>query len=94
MDGDDPWALDRLPIIRSHHMLASLGGLTDVIMRDLREEVVDDVGANVVVDDVEERAVVSIYGGQTPAQVAPLLLPAASRHTCTDQKARVRKTLK
>ena len=41
-------------------------------MRDLREQVVQHVRADVVVDLVED-AKVAIDGGQAAAQVAPLL---------------------
>lgn len=41
-------------------------------MRDLREEVVDDVGADVVVDLVDP-PVVPVHRGEPSTQVAPLL---------------------
>jgi hypothetical protein len=44
-------------------------------VRDLREEVVDDVRADVVVNLVED-AVVAVERGQAPAQIAPLVAPA------------------
>lgn len=51
---------------------AHLGGLCEVVVGHLREEVVHDVGADVVVDLVED-AVVPVNGRQPPAEVAPLL---------------------
>jgi len=44
----------------------------EMVVRDLREEVVDDMGADVVVDLVDP-AVVPVHGGEPPTQVAPLL---------------------
>jgi hypothetical protein len=41
-------------------------------VRDLREEVMNDVGADVVVDVVDP-AVVPVHRGEAAAQVAPLL---------------------
>jgi hypothetical protein len=43
-----------------------------MVVGDLGEQVVHHVGANVVVDLVED-AVVAVNGGQAAAQVAPLL---------------------
>jgi len=43
-----------------------------MVVRDLREEVMDDMGADVVVDLVDP-AVVSVHRRQAAAQVAPLL---------------------
>ena len=51
---------------------AHLGGLLQVVVRDLREQVVQHVRADVVVDLVED-AKVAVDGGQAAAQVAPLL---------------------
>jgi len=43
-----------------------------MVVRDLREEVVDDMGADVVVDAVDP-AVVSVHRRQPAAEVAPFL---------------------
>jgi hypothetical protein len=43
-----------------------------MVVRDLREEVMNDVGADVVVDVVDP-AVVPVHRGEAAAQVAPLL---------------------
>ena len=51
---------------------AHLGGLREVVVGHLWEEVVDNVGANVVVDLVED-AIVPVNGRQPAAEVAPLL---------------------
>mmetsp|Transcript_23241 Transcript_23241/g.55893 ORF Transcript_23241/g.55893 Transcript_23241/m.55893 type:complete len:275 (-) Transcript_23241:603-1427(-) len=61
----------RLAVVGSHQGLDRLGRLAEVVVGDLREQVVHDVGPNVVVHLVED-AVVPVGRAQTPPQVAPL----------------------
>ncbi len=65
-------ALLRLSVVRSQDPLDALRGLYQVIVRDLGEDVVDHVGADVVVD-VVENAVISVDRRETAPEVAPLL---------------------
>ena len=55
-----------------------LCGLCEVVVGHLREQVVHYMGADVVVNLVED-AVVTVNGGQAPPEVAPLL------HRCAQQ---------
>ena len=52
--------------------LAAAYSFDKMVVRDLREEVVDDMGADVVVDVVDP-AVVPVHRREPAAQVAPLL---------------------
>ena len=53
-------------------MKAAAYSFDKMVVRDLREEVVDDMGADVVVDVVDP-AVVPVHRREPAAQVAPLL---------------------
>ena len=55
-----------------------LSGLCKIVVGHLGEQVVHNVGADVVVDLVED-AIVPVDGGQASPEVAPLL-HAHSRH--------------
>ena len=52
--------------------MCHLSGICEVVVRHLREQVMHNVGADVVVDLVEH-AKVPVDGGQPAAQVGPLL---------------------
>ena len=54
-----------------------LCGLCKVVVRHLREQVVHYMGANVMVNLVED-AVVTVDGGQPPPEIAPLLAQVRS----------------
>ncbi len=52
--------------------MCHLSGICEVVVRHLREQVVHNVGADVVVDLVED-SVIPVNGGQSSPEVAPLL---------------------
>ena len=64
--------MSKAPVVGSHDRLDGGGGLLQVVVRDLGQQVVHHVRADVVVDLVED-TVVAVQRRQTAAQVAPLL---------------------
>ena len=86
MEGDGTLGLCGLPVIVAKNGFGCLSGLCQVVVGDLREEVVHHMSTNVMMDPVED-AIVPVQGGEASSQVAPLLqirlswLQASARST-------------
>jgi len=61
-----------LTIVLAHHWLHGLRSLSQLIVRNLREEMVHNVRSDIMVDLVED-SIVTVNGGQAPAHVVPFL---------------------
>lgn len=75
MCGQRAWGWLHLAVVVPKHGLACLSGLLEVVVGNGREEVVDDMCANIVVHLVED-AVIPVQCGEPASQVAPLLTSA------------------
>lgn len=71
MQWNQTWPF-RLPVVVPKQRLHRRGCLDQMVMRNLREQMVHNVRADVVMDFVED-PVVAVDGGQPPAHVVPLL---------------------
>ena len=78
VEGDGTPGLCGLPVVVTKNRLGGLGGLCQVVVGDLREEVVHHVSADVMMDPVED-AVVPVQGGETSSEITPLLRIRMSR---------------
>lgn len=63
------------PIIWTHNWFASFRGFLKIVVWDLREKMMDDMSADVMVNFVEN-AIVAVQSCKASSQVAPLLSPA------------------
>lgn len=72
MSGDGARGWLRLTVVVSEDGLHCLSGFGEVIVRNLREQMVHHVCSNIVLNLVEN-SIITINGGKTTAHVAPLL---------------------
>jgi len=69
---DGTWRRLWLPVKLSHHWLHSLSSLSQVVVRNLWEQVMHHMGTNIMLDLVEN-SIVAVNGGKTTSHVVPLI---------------------